>query len=78
MLPFQYNNFTAIYSGAEKEGDVMKVRENMPTNAEVIEELSRKLERAKILNDLKACETLEDYQKVTQKYEILCNDDKSE
>lgn len=49
----------------------------MLTNAEVIEELSRKLERARILNDLKTCETLEDYKEITQKYETLCNDDKN-
>lgn len=49
----------------------------MPTNsAETIEMLSRKLERARILNDLKDCETLEDYKELTKKYEILCNDDR--
>jgi len=48
----------------------------MPTNAEVIESLARKLERARILNDLKECETLEDLKALTQKYEALCNDDK--
>ena len=50
----------------------------MPTNAEIIEKLSRKLERAIILNDLKECKTLEEYQELTKKYEILCNDDKTE
>lgn len=50
----------------------------MPTNAEIIEKLSRKLERARILNDLKECKTLEEYQELTKKYEILCNDDKTE
>lgn len=34
--------------------------ENMPTNAEVIENLARKLERARILNDLKKSKTLEE------------------
>lgn len=49
----------------------------MPTNAEVIERLARKLERARILNDLKECQTLEEYQELTKKYETLCNDDKA-
>lgn len=48
----------------------------MPTSAEVIEDLARKLERARILNDLRECKTLEEYQALTQKYEALCNDDK--
>lgn len=47
----------------------------MPTNAEVIETLARKLERVRILNDLKECETLEDFQEIVKKYETLCNDD---
>jgi len=49
---------------------------HMPTNAEVIEILARKLERARILNDLKECKTLEEYQALVRKYEALCNDDK--
>ena len=49
----------------------------MPNSAETIESLARKLERARILNDLKECKTLEDYQELTKKYESLCNDDKS-
>lgn len=49
----------------------------MPTNAEVIESLARKLERVRILNDLKECKTLEEYQELTKKYETLCNDDKN-
>ena len=48
----------------------------MSTSAEVIESLARKLERARILNDLKECKTLEEYQELTEKYETLCNDDK--
>ena len=48
----------------------------MPTSSEVIENLARKLERARILNDLKECKTLDDYQELTKKYETLCNDDK--
>ncbi len=47
----------------------------MPTNAEVIERLARKLERECILNDLKEFKTLEEYQELTKKYETLCNDD---
>ena len=49
----------------------------MLTNAEVIENLARKLERARILNDLKECKTLEEFQELTKKYEALCNDDKN-
>lgn len=49
----------------------------MPTNAEVIESLARKLERVRILNDLKECSTLEEFQALTQKYEALCNDDRA-
>lgn len=49
----------------------------MPTNTEVIESLARKLERARILNDLKECKTLEEYQELTKKYESLCHDDKA-
>lgn len=47
----------------------------MPTNAEVIESLARKLERLRILNDLKECSSLEDFQQLTKKYEALCTDD---
>lgn len=49
----------------------------MSTNAEVIESLARKLERVRILNDLKECRTLEDFQELTRKYEALFNDDKA-
>lgn len=48
----------------------------MPNSAETIENLARKLERVRILNDLKECRTLEEYQALTRKYEALCNDDK--
>lgn len=48
----------------------------MPTNAEVIESLARKLERVRILNDLKECKNFEDHQELIQKYEALCNDDR--
>lgn len=49
----------------------------MPNTAETIEILARKLERACILNDLKECKTLEEYQELVKKYEKLCNDDKA-
>lgn len=49
----------------------------MPNSAETIESLARKLERVRILNDLKDCKTLEEFQELTKKYEALCNDDKS-
>lgn len=53
-------------------------RENgMPDTAETIENLARKLERVRILNDLRECKTLEEFQELTKKYETLCNDDKS-
>lgn len=49
----------------------------MPNTAETIENLARKLERVRILNDLKECRTLKDFQEVTRKYETLCNEDKN-
>ena len=49
----------------------------MPNTAETIEILARILERVRILNDLKECKTLEEYQQKKKKYEALCNDDKS-
>lgn len=49
----------------------------MPTNTEVIESLARKLERVRILNDLKECRTIQDFQELIKKYEALCNDDRS-
>jgi len=48
----------------------------MPSTAETIEILARKLERARVLNDLKECRTLEEFQELTRKYEALCNDEK--
>ncbi len=45
----------------------------MPTNAEVVESLSRRLEQARILNNLKDCKTLEDYKELTKTYEAICN-----
>ena len=49
----------------------------MLTNAEIVESLARKLERVRILNDLKECSTLEDFQELVKKYEALCNNDKA-
>lgn len=48
----------------------------MPTNAEVIEKLARQLERERINNDLQSCKTLEDFEEIRRKYELLCRDDK--
>lgn len=50
----------------------------MPTKnaSETIEILARKLERSRILNDLKECKTLDDLQELTKKYELLCEKDK--
>ena len=51
----------------------------LPTKnaSETIETLSRKLERSRILNDLKECEALEDFKELTKKYEALCDEDKT-
>ena len=48
----------------------------MPNSAETIESLARKFERARILNDLKECKALKEYQVLTKKYETMCNNDK--
>lgn len=48
----------------------------MQTTADVIEILARKLEIARILNDLKECKTLEDYQALVKKYDTFCNNGK--
>lgn len=62
-----------VYVKTFKEG-----REyGMPNTAETIESLARKLERVRILNDLKECKTLEEFQELTKKYETLCNNDKN-
>ena len=44
----------------------------MPTNAEVIEKLAKQLEQQKFLSELQSCETLEDFKKLTEKYEAIC------
>lgn len=69
-LPICYDKNVSIKADYKKDGDCM------PNNAETIEALARKLERVRILNDLKDCTTIEDYQELTKKYENLCNDDK--
>ncbi len=43
---------------------MLKMQKDMPTNAEVIENLACELERARILNDLKECSTLEEFQEL--------------
>lgn len=48
----------------------------MPNSAETIEKLTRQLEHQKMLADLKECETLEDLQKLVEKYTALCENDK--
>lgn len=44
----------------------------MPNNADVIEKLARQLEQQKFLNDLQSCKTLEDFEKLTEKYKEIC------
>lgn len=46
----------------------------MPNYAEVIEKLAKQLEQQKILSDLRSCETLEDFKKLTEKYETICKE----
>ncbi len=48
----------------------------MPNSADTIEILARKLERVRLLNDLRECRSLEDFQELTKKYEALCNEDR--
>ncbi len=52
----------------------------MPTKnaSETIEALARKLERSRIRNDLNECVTLEDFQKIKEKYNILCEEDEKD
>lgn len=71
-----YTGIEYCYNKGALKRSVWKAGEVMAANAEVIESLARKLERARILNDLKECQTLEEYQELTKKYESLCNDDK--
>ena len=44
----------------------------MPTDAEIIERLAKQLEQQKFFNELQSCETLEDFKKLTEKYEAIC------
>jgi hypothetical protein len=44
----------------------------MLTNAETIEKLAKQLEQQKIYSYLKECETLEDFQKLVEKYKTIC------
>lgn len=50
----------------------------MPNASETIEKLAKQLERLKLLNDLRDCETLEDFKALTQKYETICKEDSKE
>ena len=54
------------------------MRDTMPNASETIEKLAKQLERLKFLNDLRDCETLEDFQNLTHKYEALCKEDNNE
>lgn len=47
----------------------------MATKTDAIENLARRLERMMIVSELKTCKTLEDYQRLTEKYEKLCKAD---
>lgn len=46
----------------------------MPNYAETIEKLARQLEQQKLLTELRSCETLEDFKKLTEKYEAICKE----
>ena len=52
------------------------MREIMPNSGELIEKLTKQLERMKFLNDLEECETLEDLQELKTKYKALCEEDR--
>ena len=54
------------------------MRDTMPNASETIEKLAKQIERLKFLNDLRDCETLEDFQTLKEKYEILCKEDNKE
>lgn len=45
---------------------------NLPNSAETIEKLAKQLEQQKFYSDLKECETLEDFQKLVEKYKAIC------
>ncbi|MGN0692240.1 MAG: hypothetical protein ACI4K7_07830 [Oscillospiraceae bacterium] len=44
----------------------------MPSNAEVIEKLAKQLEQQKFYSELRDCESLEDFQKLVEKYKSIC------
>lgn len=44
----------------------------MSDGAEIIEKLARQLEQQKIYCELKECKTLEDLQKLIEKYKVIC------
>lgn len=46
----------------------------MPEYVETIERLARRLEQQKLLTELRSCETLEDFKKLTEKYEAICKE----
>lgn len=46
----------------------------MPEYVETIERLARQLEQQKLLTELRSCETLEDFKKLTEKYEAICKE----
>lgn len=51
------------------------VRE-LPNSAETIERLAKQLEQQKFLADLQECTTLEDFQKLVEKYKSICENQK--
>ncbi len=44
----------------------------MPSNAETIEKLARQLEQQRLLSELLQCVTLEDFEKLVEKYKAIC------
>ncbi len=48
----------------------------MPNNGEIIEKLTRQLEQQKFLAELKECKTLEDLNKLVEKYTAICENQK--
>ena len=48
----------------------------LPNSAETIEKLAKQLEQQKFYSDLKECETLEDFQKLVEKYKTICENQK--
>lgn len=51
------------------------MRDTMPNASETIEKLAKELERLKFLNDLRDCETIDDFKNLTKKYEAICKED---